>query len=70
MKSLTLISLVSAIALAVASVLSAEAAIVLFSLIGVTAIAVTDCAREIKPLQPALAPTLANRSTQALRLAA
>jgi len=70
MKSLPLLSLVSAVALAIASVLSAELAVALFSLMGVAAIAVTDYAREIKPLTPVAARSVATRSTQTLRLAA
>jgi hypothetical protein len=69
MKTNHLLALVSAIALTIASVLSAEAGIALFSLIGVMAIAATDYAREIKPL-PVTTRSVATRPIQALRLAA
>lgn len=71
MKSVTLLSLVSAVALAIAFVLSAEAVIAAFCLIGVTAIAVSEYSREIRPLVPvAVRATVISRSAQALRLAA
>ncbi|MSU70082.1 MAG: hypothetical protein EXS39_04760 [Opitutaceae bacterium] len=72
MKTPYLLALLSAVALAIASVLSAEAAIAFFALIGVMAIAVVDYAREPKPLMAVAARPVAEtaRSTHALRLAA
>ena len=70
MKALYLLALVSAATLVAASVLSAEAAIALFSLTGISAIAVTDVARERKPLTVAAAGSVAARPAHTLRLAA
>jgi hypothetical protein len=50
MKALYLLALVSAVALGTAFVLSFEAGITLFVMIGVTAIAVADYSRTYKPL--------------------
>jgi hypothetical protein len=68
MKALNLLLLVSAVALAIASVLSVEAAIALFSLMGISTIAIGDLARERKPLT--LPVSVATRPSHALRLAA
>ena len=70
MKAFYLLALVSAVTLVAASVLSAEAAIALFSLIGISAIAVTDVARERKPLSVVAVGSVATRSAHTLRLAA
>ncbi len=68
MKTNSLIALVSAAAVGLAFVLSFEAGVSLFVLIGVTAIAVADYGRIRRPLLVQLDPVAA-RASHDLRLA-
>jgi hypothetical protein len=68
MKTNSLIALVSAAAVGIAFVLSFEAGVSVFVLIGITAIAVADYGRIRRPLMVRLDP-VAVRASHDLRLA-